>query len=145
MVVLDKELVKERPFAVVNLIYEPEIARLQGVTARVDARLHGRGDNKAEARHVHRRGGQLFCANMRASISTPRPVRPSRAKLPFAAVDVAGNFRGVERGLNGHATEVPGALDLTKFSRQQGCFASNIISKWRALRRKRLHPMPAMI
>jgi hypothetical protein len=57
---------------------------------------------------------------MGVSISTPRRVRPSLSDETFCGVEVTGNSPGgMERASGRHDTEVPGTLDLTKFTRQQ--------------------------
>jgi hypothetical protein len=58
---------------------------------------------------------------MGVSISTPRRVRPSLSDEIFFAVSksLAIPRGGMERASGRHATEVPGTLDLTKFTRQQ--------------------------
>jgi hypothetical protein len=121
MVVLDRELVKDRLFAAVNLIDEPEIARSQrqwqresmlGITAAVTTQLKPGLFIGGEASHLRKyEGVDLDTPAGQAFFLGPNfYLRLSRSLALSGAWSVQ---------LTGHATEVPGALDLTKFTRQQ--------------------------
>lgn len=67
-------------------------------------------------------GGEAsYLCNMRVSISTARRVRPSLSdETSFCGCRSHWQFPGgMERAGGRHAIEAPGALDLTKFTRQQ--------------------------
>jgi len=121
---LDKELLQGRLFAAFNLVYEPEIARLQGfwqresmlgvstsVTAQVEPGVFIGG----EARYLRRYDGvDLDSLSGQAVFLGPNFfVRLSKSLALSGAWSVQ---------VAGHATEVPLPLDLTKFTRQQALF-----------------------
>jgi hypothetical protein len=124
MVVLDKELLKDRLFGAVNFIYDPEIARAQGlwqresvlgVSASVTTQVKPGVFIGGEARYLRRYdgvdldslAGQAFYLGPNFFVRLSKSLAVSGAW----SVQVAG-----------HATQVPGALDLTKFTRQQALF-----------------------
>jgi hypothetical protein len=122
--VLDKELLRDRLFAAVNFVYDPEIARSQGqwqresmlgfstsVTAQVKPGVFIGG----EARYLRRYDGvDLDTLTGQAFFLGPNFfVRLSKSLALSGAWSVQ---------VAGHATDVPGALDLTKFTRQQALF-----------------------
>ena len=120
-VALDKELLKDRLFAAVNFVYDPEIMRLQGqwqrestlsfstsVTAQVKPGVFVGG----EARYLRKYDGvDLGTLTGQAFFLGPNFFLRLSKSLAISgawSVQVAG-----------HATEVPGAFDLTNFTRQQ--------------------------
>jgi hypothetical protein len=123
-VVLDKELLKDRLFAAVNFVYEPEIARFQGqwqreamlgFSASVTTQVKPGVFIGGEARYLRRYDGvDLDSLAGQALFLGPNFfVRLSKSLAISGAWSVQ---------VAGHATEVPGTLDLTKFTRQQALF-----------------------
>ena len=123
-VVLDKELLKDRLFAAVNFFYEPEIARSQGqwqresmlgfsasVTTQVKPGVFIGGEarylRKYDGVDLDSPAGQAFFLGPNFFVRLSKSLAISGAW----SVQVAG-----------HATEVPGTLDLTRFTRQQALF-----------------------
>jgi hypothetical protein len=119
--VLDKELVKDRVFAALNLIYDPEISRSVGqwerdsmlaFTTSVTTQVRPGVFVGAEARYLRRYDGiELDSLAGQALFLGPTTfVRLSKSLAISGAWSVQ---------VAGHATAVPGALDLTSFTRQQ--------------------------
>jgi hypothetical protein len=122
--VIDKELLKDRLFAAVNFVYDPEIARFQGqwqresmlgVSASVTAQVKPGVFIGGEARYFRKYDGiDLDTLAGQAFFLGPNFfVRFSKSLAISGAWSVQ---------VAGHATEVPGALDFTKFTRQQALF-----------------------
>lgn len=122
--VLDKELVKDRLFAAVNFIYDPEIARSQaqwqresmlGFSASVTTQLkpgvfvggEGRYFRRYDGVDLDLLAGQAFFLGPNFFMRLSKSLAVSGAW----SVQVAGR-----------SAAIPGALDLTKFSRQQALF-----------------------
>jgi hypothetical protein len=119
--VLDKELVKDRLFAALNLVYDPEISRSPGgwerdsilaLTTSVTTQVKPGVFVGAEVRYLRRYDGiDLDSLAGQALFLGPTAfIRLSRSLAISGAWSVQ---------LTGHATAVPGALDLTSFTRQQ--------------------------
>lgn len=122
--VLEKELLKDRLFAAVNFVYDPEIARSQGqwqresmlgFSASVTTQVKPGVFIGGEARYLRRYdgvdldslAGQAFFLGPNFLVQLSKSLSVSGAW----SVQVAG-----------HATAVPCALDLTTFARQQALF-----------------------
>jgi hypothetical protein len=120
-VVLDKELLKDRLFAAVNFVYDPEIARSQGqwrresilgfsasITTQVNPGVFVGGEarylRKCDGVDLDSLAGQAFFVGPTTFVRLSKSLAISGAW----SVQVAG-----------HSTAVPGALDLTKFNRHQ--------------------------
>jgi hypothetical protein len=120
-VVLDKELLKNRLFAAVNLVYDPETARSQGqwqrestlglsasITTQVKPGVFIGGEvrylRKYDGVELDSLAGQAFFVGPTTFVKLSK----------LLAISVAWSVQ-----VAGHATAVPGALDLTKFTRQQ--------------------------
>lgn len=122
--VLDKELLRDRLFAAVNFVYDPEIARSQarwqresmlGFSASVTAQVEPGVFIGGEARYLRRYDGvDLDTLSGQAFFLGPTTfVRLSKSLAISGAWSVQ---------VAGRATGAAGALDLTKFARQQALF-----------------------
>jgi hypothetical protein len=119
--VLDKELVKDRLFAALNVVYDPEISRSAGqwerdsmlaLTTAVTTQVRPGVFVGAEARYLRRYDGiELDSLSGQAFFLGPTTfVRFSKSLAVSAAWSIQ---------LAGHGTAVPGVPDLTGFTRQQ--------------------------
>jgi hypothetical protein len=122
-VVLDKELVKNRVFGALNLVYDPETTwsgitgmwerdSTFGFSAAVTTQISPGLFVGAEARYLRKYGG----IGLDALLGQAFFVGPSAYFRLSKSLAISGAW-GVQ--VAGHATAVPAALDLTNFTRQQ--------------------------
>jgi hypothetical protein len=123
-VALDRELVRDRVYAAVNFVYDPEVARSRGVWERestvaiatsVTTRVAPGAFVGAEARYLRKYDG-LGLDSMLGQAFYVGPTTFVRLSKSFA-ISAAWSIQ-----VAGHATDAPGALDLTRFTRHQALF-----------------------
>jgi hypothetical protein len=120
-VALDKELVRDRIFAAFNAVYDPEIARAQGARVResmlafsvaMTTQISSGVFVGGEARDMRKYDGiDLDVLSGQAFFVGPTAYWQISKRFAISgawSVHVAGR-----------ATDVPGSLDLVKFTRQQ--------------------------
>lgn len=120
---LDREIVPERLFGAVNLIYEPEISRAHetgeqerattlGIGAAVAAQLLPGFLVGAETRYLRAHDG-LFPGSLKGDALFVGPTLYTRLS-PETFMSIAWNAQ-----IAGHAAGEPGRLDLTNFDRNR--------------------------
>ena len=120
-VALDKELVRDRVFAAVNLVYDPEVARSLGqwqhnstmsVATSITTQVSPGTFVGAEARYLRKYDG-LNLDSLLGQAFFVGPTTFVRLSKSFA-ISAAWSIQ-----VAGHAADVPGSLDLTSFTRHQ--------------------------
>jgi hypothetical protein len=122
-VALDKDLVRDRVFAAVNFIYDPEVTRswaagqwerdsTLSVSTAITTQVSPGAFVGAEARYFRKYDG-LGLNSLLGQAFYVGPTTFVRLSKSFA-ISAAWSIQ-----VAGHATDVPGSLDLTRFTRHQ--------------------------
>jgi hypothetical protein len=120
-VALDKELVRDRVFAAVNFVYDPEVTRSRGqwehdstlsVATSITTQVLPGAFVGAEARYSRKYDGLGLDALLGQAFFVG-PTTFVRLSKSFA-ISAAWSIQ-----VAGHAADIPGSLDLTRFTRHQ--------------------------